>query len=155
MSFETSNEQTPEISTDVQAGVARGGRPVTFAEAEVLGAFELAQQWADQVSWPVDRSAPDELAKLACMSALARWLIRWQPILIHRAILAGATLPDVVAALGASQGEAFRYWHSWATRQRHVIIGGKPGVTAAEYEVVKNAFAIPGTIAHSEGTRRG
>jgi hypothetical protein len=45
-------------------------RPITFRAAEDLGAFELAQLWADRATWPLnDRTAYDELAELACMSA--------------------------------------------------------------------------------------
>jgi hypothetical protein len=29
-------------------------RPVTFRAAENLGAFELAQLWADRTAWPID-----------------------------------------------------------------------------------------------------
>ncbi len=52
--------------------VPKGGRKiVTLSEAEEVGAFELARQWADRLSWPaLDRTAADELAELACMSAL-------------------------------------------------------------------------------------
>jgi hypothetical protein len=56
----------------------------TFIVAERLGPFELAQRWADRTSWPLDRTANDELAELACMSALVCWLRRWQPMAIHR-----------------------------------------------------------------------
>ena len=48
-------------------------KPVTFEEAEDLGAFELASQWADRLPWPLpqNRSASDELAELAFgMSAM-------------------------------------------------------------------------------------
>jgi hypothetical protein len=77
---------------DSRPAPTSGRKVVTFEEAEELGAFELARQWADRLSWPaLDRSASDELAELAYMSALARWLTRWQPIHIHRAALAGPT----------------------------------------------------------------
>lgn len=79
-------------------------RVVTFDEAEELGAFELARQWADRLSWPaLDRTASDELAELACMSALACWLARWQSIQIHRAVISGAEPAAVASALGARQ----------------------------------------------------
>ena len=53
-------------------------RPITFDAAQDLGAFELAELWADRSAWPLqDRTVYDELAELACMSALARWLTRW------------------------------------------------------------------------------
>ena len=70
-------------------------RPVTFEAASDLGAFELASRWADRLSWPMplNRSASDDLAELACMSALAQWLVRWKPIQLHRAVLAGARGP--------------------------------------------------------------
>ena len=101
-----------------------GDKPVTFEEAEDVGAFELALRWADRLSWPMplNRSASDDLAELACMSALARWLERWQPIQLHRPVLAGAALEAVAAALGASIDDAFRLWRSWAVQQRESVI---------------------------------
>ena len=66
-------------------------RPITFRAAEDLGAFELAQLWADRTAWPIDeRTQYDELSELAVMSGLGTWLRRWQPIAIHCAMLAGA-----------------------------------------------------------------
>ena len=74
-------------------------RPVTFRAAENLGAFELAELWSDRTAWPVvERTAYDELAELACMSALAKWLTRWQPIAIHGAVLAGARMEAIAGA---------------------------------------------------------
>jgi hypothetical protein len=72
------------------------GMPVTVDEAEDLGEFTLAAGWADRVSWPMpgDKGASDHLAELTCMSALARWLGRWRPVPIHKAILAGAEPPS-------------------------------------------------------------
>lgn len=116
-------------------------RPITFRAAEELGAFELAQLWADRTAWPIDeRTQYDELAELAVMSALGTWLRRWQPIAIHGAILAGARPEAVAGALGESLEVAFERWHEWAVRQRDFIIGGKPGITAKEYEAVMRRF---------------
>jgi hypothetical protein len=39
---------------------------------------------------------------------------------------------------------AFERWHEWALRQRDFIIGGKPGITAEEYETVARRFAAIG-----------
>jgi len=76
--------------------VAAPERPITFRAADDLGAFELAQLWADRTAWPLnERTAYDELAELACMSALAEWLTRWQPIAIHSAVLAGARMEAI------------------------------------------------------------
>jgi hypothetical protein len=125
-------------------------RPITFNAAEDLGAFGLAELWADRTAWPMnERTAYDELAELACMSALAKWLQRWQPIAIHGAMLAGAKPEAVAGALGSSLDEAYRRWHEWASRQRDFIVNGKPGVTEDEYEAVARRFATVGIEAHA------
>jgi len=133
-----------------------GDKPVTFEGAEGLGAFELASRWADRLSWPMplNRSASDDLAELACMSALARWLERWQPIQLHRAVLAGAALEAVAAALGGSIDDAFRLWHLWAVQQRESVICGRPGVTAEEFETVALAFTTAGVSVRGVEPRR-
>jgi hypothetical protein len=118
-------------------------RPVTFRAAENLGAFELAELWSDRTAWPVvERTAYDELAELACMSALAKWLTRWQPLAIHGAMLAGAKPAAVALTLGGSVDEVYRHWHEWALRQRDFITGGKPGITADEYQAVAQRSAV-------------
>jgi hypothetical protein len=133
---------------------AGSSKAVTFSEAEDLGAFELARQWTDRLSWAVlDRPAADELAELAYMSALACWLARWQPIHIHSAILAGAEPAAVADAFGGSVAGAFQRWHEWATRQRDVLVCGKPGITAEEYETVARVFAAAVVTAPGEGPR--
>ena len=120
-------------------------RPITFRAAEELGAFELAQLWADCTAWNLnERTAYDELAELACMSALAKWLARWQPIAIHSAVLAGARIEAIAGALGGSLQAAFDCWQEWASRQRDFIVSGKPSITEDEYETVAQRFASVG-----------
>jgi hypothetical protein len=120
-------------------------RPVTFRAAENLGAFELAQLWADRTAWPIDeRTQYDELSELAVMSALGKWLRVWQPIAIHSAMLAGAHPEAVAGALGNSLQVAFDRWHEWALRQRDFVVSGKPGITAEEYETVARRFVALG-----------
>ena len=120
-------------------------RPITFRAAEDLGAFELAQLWADRTAWPIDeRTQYDELSELAVMSALGKWLRRWQPIAIHSAMLAGARPEALEAALGNSLQAAFDRWHEWALHQRDFIIDGKPGITAEEYTTVARRFRAIG-----------
>jgi hypothetical protein len=120
-------------------------RPITFRAAEELGPFELAQLWAHRTAWPLDeRTQYDELSELAVMSALGKWLRRWQPIAIHSAMLAGARPEAVAGALGNSLQVAFDRWHEWAIRQRDLIVGGEPGITAEEYETVAARFAALG-----------
>ena len=120
-------------------------RPITFRAAEDLGAFELAQLWADRTAWPInERTAYDELAELAVMSALAEWLTRWQPIAIQSAVLAAARMEALAGAHGNSIEAAFERWHEWATQQRDFIINGTPGITEDEYEEVARRFAAVG-----------
>lgn len=127
-----------------KAGVS--DRPVTFGAAEEIGAFELARQWADRMSWAwqEERTARDRLVELAYMSALAAWLRRWQPIDIHGALLADARLEDVSAALGSSIDEAFRDWRERASGQRKFAVAGKLGITEEEYATVADIFAAAG-----------
>jgi len=73
---------------------------------------------------------------------------------LHRAVLAGAGLEAVAAALGGSVDEAFRLWHSWAAQQREAVICGRPGVTAEEFETVSHAFAVAGVSVPGEEPRR-
>jgi hypothetical protein len=126
-------------------------RPITFLAAERLGAFELAQLWSDRTAWPIDERTPyDELAELACMSALGKWLRRWQPVAIHSAMLAGARPEVVAAALGNSLQSAFDRWHKWASRQRDLYVADKPQVTEDEYDVVARRFAAVGVMVPSD-----
>lgn len=116
-------------------------RPITFNAAEHLGAFELAQLWADRAAWPTsERTTYDELAELACMAALAKWLDRWLPVAIHGAMMAGAKPEAVAGACGMGLDAAFQRWNDWAKIQRDYLANAKPGITHAEYDAVKRRF---------------
>ena len=47
-------------------------------------------------------------------------------------------------ALGNSLQVAFDRWHEWAVSQRDLIVAGKPGITAEEYDAVACRFAALG-----------
>ena len=98
------------------------------------------------LAWPMNATAHNEIAELACMSALAQWLARWQPIQIHRAVLRGAEPAVVAAALGDDITQTFGRWCSWALEQRDSVVCGRPGVTAKEYETVAAVFAAAGVV---------
>jgi hypothetical protein len=114
-------------------------RPVTLSAAEDLGAFELAELWADRMAWPVDKRTPyDELAELAVMSALAAWLRRWQPIAIHSAMLAGGRgvrRSGDGARVRTRAGVPGDWWaamlSAWSPARLTTGRGGAPGLTGA------------------------
>ena len=58
----------------------------------------------------------------------------------------------IAGALGSSLQAAFDRWHEWALHQRDFIIGGKPGITAEEYDVVARRFAAIGIAAHNRAS---
>ena len=128
-------------------------RPITFNAAEDLGALQLAELWADRTAWPIsERTA---YAELATMSALAKWLTRWQPIAIHSAVLAGARMEAIAAAIGNSLQVAFDRWHEWALHQRQFLTDGKLGITEEEYEAIAGRFAAVGIKPYAENVKRG
>lgn len=91
-----------------------------------------------------ERTQYDELSELAVMSALGKWLRRWQPIAIHGAMLAGARPEAVAGALGNSLQVAYERWYGWAVRQRDFITSGSQGITAEEFDTVARRFAALG-----------
>ncbi len=75
------------------------------------------------------------------MTVAAEWLTRWQPIAMHRAILAGAAPARLSEAAGMSVRHVFERWQRWAEAQRHLMIGGRPSVSEEEYATVLACFA--------------
>jgi hypothetical protein len=96
-----------------------GDRWVSF-DAVDASPYELARYWGERGAWPVEPRRTDELRELAVMSRLADWLLRWQPILIHRAVLAGAGVGDVSAAAGVEAAVVVSRWRRWAQGQRRL-----------------------------------
>jgi hypothetical protein len=94
-------------------------RWLTHAEAATQNPFELAAYWGDPQRWPGrgERDAAVELHELSTMAALADWLTRWLPIHVHAALLGGASVPQVAAALGVSPGQVRGIWAPWADGQ--------------------------------------
>lgn len=101
-----------------------------------------------------EHSTDFELSELAVMSALAAWLRRWQPIAIHSAIRTGARPEAVAGALGDSVEVTFDRWQEWAQVQRDFIVGGRPGITAEEYEAVASHFVCLGIELPSSSTAK-
>jgi Aspartyl protease len=122
-----------------------GGRSVKAEVDTGSDNLILNQPFAAQNAIDLDkRTQYDELAELACMSALATWLRRWQPVAIQGAMLAGGRPETVAGAPGNSLQMAFDRWHEWASRQREFIFDGRPGITDDEYDMVAERFAAVG-----------
>lgn len=122
--------------------------PVTFAEAEQHNPFTLlAELHNHALTFDAGGRRPQgsahHLAELALSAAVVSWWSRWQPISMHRAFLASASLAEVAAAAGATEAEAYERWSRWAEAQSGLHLGGKLGVDVAE------ADAIRARIGHS------
>ena len=109
--------------------------PVTFAEADAHNPFSLLIELHDHaLSRTGEEPATFHLTELALSAAVVAWWSRWQPISMHRAFLAGASLADVAAAVGATETEAYAGWSAWANRQSALVVAGRAGVDAMEVD---------------------
>jgi hypothetical protein len=63
----------------------------------------------------LDECEPEHhLEELTLMTVAAEWLTRWQPISMHRALVAGATPAQVAEAAGTSVRGIYEQWKQWA-----------------------------------------
>src|SRR2546421_7122927 len=127
--------ELPVIPTEVpvpryQAEVPGQRPPVTFTEAEAHNPFALLTELHDHaMALRLHEKPPTfHLTELALSAAVVAWWSRWQPIAMHRALLAGASLAEVAAAAGTTEAEAYATWSTWADRQAALVIAGKSGV---------------------------
>ncbi|MEV0398092.1 hypothetical protein [Polymorphospora rubra] len=122
------------------------GPPVRFADAEQINPFELLIDLHDHA---VARTAAsgrlDILAELALSAAVVSWWTRWQPLMIHSALRAGADLADIADATGLEIGEVVRRWRRWTDVQTRLDIGGRPAVDAAEVRAIERRLG-PGVV---------
>src|SRR5436305_14389999 len=79
--------------------------PVTFTEAEAHNPFALLTELHDHaMALRLHEKPPTfHLTELALSAAVVAWWSRWQPVAMHRAFLAGATLAEVEAAVGTTE----------------------------------------------------
>lgn len=121
---------------------ATEARILTWQEADLLPPCDVIDRWRNHESAALHEGEPEHhLEELALMTVAAEWLTRWQPISIHRAILAGATPAQVSEAVGMSVRDAYERWQRWAEVQRHSVIGGRPATTEEAYATVLARFA--------------
>lgn len=138
-------------SREMEAGEVQpvpGRPPLTFAEAEQRNPFALLGELRDHaMALRVDeKPAEFHLTELALAAAVVAWWTRWQPIAMHRALVAGASLGEVARAAGVEEGEAYRRWNEWAARQSRSVVAGQVGVYPAEVAEVRSRMSptLPG-----------
>jgi hypothetical protein len=117
-------------------------RVLARRQAELLPVYDVVGRWLHREPAFLHEYEPEHhLEELALMTVSAEWLTRWQPIAMHRALLAGATPDQVAEAAGTSVRGVYEQWKKWADGQRHSIIAGRPGVAEEECAVVRVCFA--------------
>ncbi len=136
--------EQPAVRTEVPVPIyqaeAPGQRPpVMFTEAETHNPFALLTELHDHaMALRLEEKPPTfHLTELALSAAVVAWWSRWQPISMHRAFVAGASLAEVAAAVGTAEAEAYETWSAWAERQAQLVIAGRPGVDASEVAAVR------------------
>ena len=66
-------------------------RVLTRRQADRLPVYEAVERWLHrEPAFLHEHEAEHDLEELALMTMAAEWLTRWQPISMHRALLAGA-----------------------------------------------------------------
>jgi hypothetical protein len=114
--------------------------------------YELARYWGERGAWPVEPRRTDELRELAVMSRLADWLLRWQPILIHRALLAGASVNELAVASGTEVAVVVSKWRRWAQGQRRLYeSNGGPSPSAIRLGLGPNEFDRVAALLEANG----
>ena len=140
--------EPPAAPTEAPAyqAEAPGQRPpVTFAEAEAHNPFALLTELHDHAMALRLHEKPPEfhLTELALSAAVVAWWSRWQPLVMHRAFVAGASLAEVAAAAGVDEAEAYARWSGWASRQAAIFINDRPGVDPTEVAAIRSRFGPP------------
>jgi len=121
---------------------ASGTRVLTWQQADALMPYDVIDRWREHEPAALHENEPEHnLEELALMTVAAEWLTRWQPIAMHRAILAGAAPEPVSEAAGMSVRDVYERWQKWADAQRQFFIGGRPGLSEEAYATVLTRFA--------------
>jgi hypothetical protein len=113
-------------------------RPTRFDEAEKINPFQLLIDLHDHaLSCSPDPTPDGALAELTLAAAVTAWWSRWQPITIHAALRAGATVVDVAAAIGLGEAEVVRRWTQWTNTQTTLVIAQCPSVDPDEVRTTR------------------
>lgn len=130
--------------------------PVTRDDATLIDVYQHLAWYLD-ASAAVDRHFSQDpaahLEELARVAALVRRLDGWQVIVVHRAVLAGASLHEIALAFGEDVDVVASRWQSWARQQRDLWNSYSPadrkagraiGLDPGEYAVVAQAIQAEG-----------
>jgi hypothetical protein len=136
------SEGGPNAITEQNAATQADHGPrtyLTFAEAESHNAYGLLTELYEHTMTDDLQGQPPEyhLTELSLMAAVVAWWSRWQPITMHRALVAGAGLADVAIAAGTTEAEAYHRWSAWADVQSKLVIAGRTGVDAADVAAIR------------------
>ncbi|WP_163572508.1 hypothetical protein [Fodinicola feengrottensis] len=83
------------------------------------------------------------------MTALGRWMWRWSPVTIHRALLAGAAVHAVADSAALTVVQLAAHWRQWADEQRRLhTFDCRFGMPPDEYTQVCALFAAAGADPH-------
>jgi hypothetical protein len=117
---------------------------VTRRQADRLSVYDVVGRWLHREPAFLHEHEPEHhLEELALMTVSAEWLTCWQPISMHRALLAGATPDQVAEAAGMSVRGVHEQCKQWADGQRHSLIAGRPGVTQEVCETIQARLRQP------------
>ena len=120
-------------------------RVLTRRQADLLPVYDVVGRWLHREPAFLHEHEPEHhLEELALMTVSAEWLTRWQPITMHRALLAGATPGQVAEAAGTSVHGMYEQWKQWADGQRHSLIAGRPEMTQEAYETIQARLVAAG-----------
>ena len=116
-------------------GARRRPLPTRFADADRILVTELLAMLGDHL-FKDSPSRGDSLAELAMTAAVVTRCHRWQPLTIHAALRAGASLSEIAAATGLEPDEVTHRWRAWTDVQSVLMIGGHPAVDPDEVRTI-------------------
>ncbi len=120
-------------------------RVLTRRQADLLPVYDVVGRWLHREPAFLHEHEPEHhLEELALMTVSAEWLTRWQPITMHRALLAGATPGQIAEAAGTSVHGMYEQGQQWADGQRHSLIAGRPEMTQEAYETIQARLVAAG-----------
>jgi hypothetical protein len=96
-------------------------RPLTRDDAEQINVFEHLDWYVSaRVGRHASQDPADHLEQLTRVAELVSRLDGWQAISVHAAVLAGATLHELVLALGEPAEQVVARWRTWSRGQRNL-----------------------------------